>query len=197
MDRMVIAGKLEFYPEILANVRNDGKFYPIRPLIQVDDPEVREIARVLVQSDNFIEAAHEFVNSFTSYQSEMGDFWATPGEMLTIRAGDCDDSAILLCSLLRNYIPPDKVFVAFGVWTQGGKTGGHAWVVMQDDDGGDMVLESTSHPRNPLHGKYTLSAMFNDTYCFATDIGIKDFDLKTEKEAVRAGRQFHEEISYA
>lgn len=185
MDRMVIAGKLKLYPEILADVRNNGQYYPIRALVQVNDPEVREIARVLVQADNFVEAAHEFVNSFTSYRGEIGDFWATPEEMLAVRAGDCDDSAILLCSLLRNYIPPEKVFVAIGVWTQGGKPDGHAWVIVQNEDGGDMVLESTTHPQNTLRGRYTLSAMFNDTYCFATDIGIKDFDLKTEKEPER------------
>ena len=178
MDKMIVAGKLNFYPEILANVRNDGKYYLIRSLIQVDDPDVREIARVLVQADNFIEAAHEFVNSFTSYRREIGDFWALPTEMLGARAGDCDDSSILLCSLLRNYIPPEKVFVGFGVW----EGEGHAWVIAQDEGGEDMVLESTAHPSKSLRGKYVLDAMFNDTYCFATSIGIKDFDLRVPVE---------------
>jgi len=182
MDRMVIAGKLKFYPELLANVRNDGLYHPVRALLQVDDPEVRELARVLVQADNFIEASHEFVNSFTSYRREVGDFWALPIEMLTARAGDCDDSSILLCSLLRNYIPPEKVFVAFGVW----EGEGHAWVIAQDEDGEDMVLESTAHPSKSLRGKYVMDAMFNDTYCFATDIGIKDFDLRMVEEEVES-----------
>jgi len=182
---MVIAGKLKIYPEIMANVRNDGQHHPIRALVQVDDPEVRELARVLVQADNFVKASHEFVNSFTSYRREVGDFWALPVEMLTARAGDCDDSSILLCSILRNYISPDKVFVAFGVWDGEG----HAWVVCQDEAGEDMVLESTASPSKPLRGKYVLDAMFNDRYTFATDIGIKDFDLKVAEEV--------EEVSYA
>jgi hypothetical protein len=182
MDRMVVAGKLKFYSELLANVRNDGQYYPIRSLVQVDDSEVREIARVLTQADNFTEAVHEFVNSFTSYRREIGDFWALPSEMLGARAGDCDDSSILLCSLLRNYLPPEKVFVGFGVWSVDGSQDGHAWVVVQAEDGTDMVLESTAHPRKTLRGKYILDAMFNDQYVFATDIGVKDFDLRVPVE---------------
>lgn len=189
MDRMIVAGKIGFYPELLANIRNDGKYYPIRSLVQVDDPEVRDIARVLVQADDFISATHEFVHSFTSYRREIGDFWALPSEMLKARAGDCDDSAILLCSLLRNYIPAEKVFVAFGVWTIDGSQDGHAWVICQDEDGTDMVLESTASPGRALRGRYTLDAMFNDRYTFATNIGIKDFDLRMaeEKEEVYHG----------
>ena len=186
MDRMIVAGKLKYYPEILANVRNDGQYYPIRSLVQVDDHEVREIARVLVQADDFIQATHVFVNSFTSYRREIGDFWALPVEMLGARAGDCDDSSILLCSLLRNYIPPEKVFVAFGIWSVDGSQDGHAWVVAQAKDGTDMVLESTAHPSKSLRGKYIMDAMFNDMYTFSTDIGIKDFDLKVVAEEVES-----------
>lgn len=182
MDRMIVAGRLKYYADLLADVRYDGIHHPIRALVQPDAPEVREIARVLVQADDFIQATHEFVNSFTSYRREIGDYWTTPDEMLSARAGDCDDSSILLCSLLRNYIPPEKVFVAIGVWAQDGRPDGHAWVIAQAEDGSDMVIESTASPFKSLRGKYTLSAMFNDTYCFATDIGIKDFDLRVPVE---------------
>jgi hypothetical protein len=183
MERMVVAGSLTLYHDILADVRNDGLYHPIRGLVQPDNPDVRDIARILVQADDFIGAAQEFVNSFTSYRREIGEFWAEPGEMLETRAGDCDDSSILLCSILRNYIGPDKVFVAIGTWRVNRKPDGHAWVVTQTDDGEDLILESTAHPSKPLKGRYVLSAMFNDYYTFATDIGIKDFNLKpVEKE---------------
>ena len=182
MDRMVVAGKLKFYQELLANVRNDGEYLAIRSLVQVDDPEVKEIARVLVQSDDFLHASHEFVHTFTNYQREIGDFWGTPAESLESRYLDCDCMAILLASLLRNYIPPEKVFVAFGVWSVDGTQDGHAWVVTQAEDGTDLVLESTAHHRQPLRGKYALQAMFNDKYAFATDIGIKEFELKMEEQ---------------
>ena len=190
MDRMVIAGKLKFYDGLLANVRNDGKYHPIRALVQVDDPEVRETARVLVQTNDFVHASHEFVHTFTNYQREIGDFWGTPAESLASRELDCDCMAILLCSLLRNFTPAEKVFVAFGVWTVDGSQDGHAWVVMQDEDGTDLVLESTAHHQQPLRGKYTLQAMFNDKYTLATDIGVKDFELKVEEENSHAGEVY-------
>jgi len=187
---MVIAGKLKLYDEVLANVRNDGQYYRIRSLVQVDDPEVKEIARVLVQSDDFLHASQEFVHTFTNYKREIGDFWGTPAESLDSRELDCDCMAILLASLLRNYIPAEKVFVAFGVWSIDGTQDGHAWVVVQADDGTDLVLESTAHHQSSLRGKYTLQAMFNDKYAFATDIGVKDFDLQVEEDKSHVGEVY-------
>jgi len=178
----VVAGdsKIKRYDDLLADVRHDQKHHSIRSLVQIDDPEVRDIARVLVQASDFISAAQEFVNSFTSYGSEVGDFWRTPSETLEKRtAVDCDDSAILLCSILRNYIPPDQVYCAFGLWAMGGKTDGHMFVVTKGEGGEDRILESTAPPGKSLRGKYVIYGMFNDSYCFATDIGLKEFDLKT------------------
>ena len=177
----VVAGnsKIKQYDDLLADVRHDHEHHSIRSLVQVDDPEVREIARVLVQATDFITAAQEFVNSFTSYRSEVGDYWTEPWEMLSARAGDCDDSSILLCSLLRNYIPPDQVYCAFGLWAMGGKTEGHMFVVTKGEGGEDRILESTAPPGKVTRGKYIIYGMFNDKYCFATDIGLKEFDLKT------------------
>jgi len=178
----VVAGdsKIKRYDDLLADVRHDQKHHSIRSLVQIDDPEVRDIARVLVQASDFISAAQEFVNSFTSYGSEVGDFWRTPSETLEKRtAVDCDDSAILLCSILRNYIPPDQVYCAFGLWAMGGKTDGHMFVVTKGEGGEDRILESTAPPGKSLRGKYVIYGMFNDSYCFSTDIGLKEFDLKT------------------
>lgn len=181
----IVAGdsKIKRYDDLLADVRHDHEYHSIRSLVQVDDPEVREVARVLVQTTDFINSAREFVNSFTTYGSEVGDFWRTPGETLekseTPDPGiDCDDSAILLCSILRNYIPPDQVYCAFGLWAMGGKTDGHMWVVTEGEGGDDRILESTAPPGKSLRGKYVIYGMFNDKYCFSTDIGLREFDLK-------------------
>ena len=182
----IVAGdsKIKRYDDLLADVRHDQKHHSIRSLVQVDDPEVRDIARVLVQATDFISAAQEFVNSFTTYGSEVGDFWRTPSETLEKSdepdpGVDCDDSAILLCSILRNYIPPDQVYCAFGLWAMGGKTDGHMWVITGSEGGEDRILESTAPPGKSLRGKYVIYGMFNDKYCFSTDIGLKEFDLKT------------------
>ena len=177
----VVAGdsRIKRYDDLLADVRHDQKHHSIRSLVQVDNPEVREIARVLIQANDFIESSQEFVNSFTTYGSEVGDFWRTPSETLEKRTGvDCDCSSILLTSILRNYMPPDQVYCAFGLWTLGGKSDGHMFVAMEGEGGEDRILESTAPPGKSLRGKYVIYGMFNDKYCFSTDIGLKEFDLK-------------------
>jgi hypothetical protein len=177
--------ELKRYKDLRADVRYDRQYYSIRELVQPNDPLVQEIARVLVQAPDFVRAAQEFVNTFTTYRHEEGDYWATPGEVLVERAGDCDDKAILLASILRNYLPPNQVFCAVGLWGQNGKAEGHMWVVTGDEIREDRVVESTASPDKPPKGKYTLEAIFNDTYCFATDVGLREFDLRpTEKVAV-------------
>ncbi|GAI56328.1 unnamed protein product [marine sediment metagenome] len=158
--------------------------------MQVDDEEVREIARILVQAEDFVGAAHDFVASFTSYRREIGDYWATPGETLqaqTLRreegiefSCDCDDMAILLCSILRNYTPPEEVFCAIG--TLDGD--GHMWLVM-GGNGQDKIIEATASSGKPVKGNYKVYAIFNDQYCFSYPEGIREFCLKpVEKKEV-------------
>jgi len=138
---------------------------------------------VLVQANDFIKAAQGFVDSFTTYKKEVGDYWSTPDELLEAQAGDCDDKAILLCSILRNYIPAEKVYCAFGLWVLDGETTGHMWVVTEGEDGNDRVIESTAGPERKIRGKYILHGMFNDKYAFSTDIGLKEFGLKVVEAA--------------
>jgi hypothetical protein len=177
-----IVGKLGQYYDLAADVRYKNSHIPIRQLVQPDDPEVKEIAGILHQAPDFIDAACEFVNSFTTYGLEEGDYWRTPAESLAKAAAeegiDCDDSAILLCSLLRNHIPPEKVYCAVGMWSVSGKREGHMFVLIEDEGGEDRILESTASPERPVQGKYELYAIFNDKYCFATKAGLELFDLK-------------------
>lgn len=181
------SGQIKEYKDLLAKVRYDGKYHSVKALVQPDNPEVREIARVLVQAKDFIGAAQEFVDSFTTYESEVGDYWAMPGETLDARACDCDDKAILLCSILRNYLPADQVYCAFGLWLLNGETSGHMYVVTEGEDGQDRIIEATAGPGKKSRGKYVLHGIFNDKYTFSTDIGLKEFDLKSvelEKSAL-------------
>lgn len=168
---------LKHYSDLKADVRHDARYHPIRSLVQPSHPEVREIAQVLHEAPDFVEAAHTFVHTFTTYRAEVGDYWTTPVEMLGARAGDCDDSAILLTSILRNYIPPEEVYCAIGLWDVGGRVDGHMWVVMAGQNGEDLILESTAAPGKPLGGKYILQAIFNDQYAFATDVALEEFEL--------------------
>lgn len=49
------------------------------------------------------------------------DHWGFPAETLALGMGDCDDSAVLLTSLLRNFLPEDRVFATAGLF---GRVGG-------------------------------------------------------------------------
>lgn len=184
---------LKQYGDLLANVRRDGIFHPIRYLIQPDDPLVKEVADVLVQSKDFIGAAQDFVSSISPYQEEVGDYWAYPfetlafasawrslileGEKISPPSSDCDDKAILLCSILRNFVPPDQVFCAIGTRNTGGKEEGHMWGLVSKNKDDVRVVESTAPSSQNLRGIYTVSALFNDKYAFSTPTGLKEFGL--------------------
>lgn len=187
--------QLRMYEDLLAKVRGDGQYHSIKELVQPDDPQVSAIAQVLMQTKDFIAAAHEFVDSFTIYRKEVGDYWRTPSETITAATKyrealekfgeayppecDCDDKAILLCSILRNYIPADLVYCAFGMWLLNGEESGHMWVVTEGGDGDDVTIEATTRPWRKTGGRYSLYGIFNDKYAFSTDIGLREFDLKT------------------
>ena len=177
---------LERYSDFKANVRHDGAYHSIRQLVQPDDPEVQEIARVLHEAEDFVAACQDFVDSFTTYKLEIGDFWATPSELLSKRYGDCDDKGILLASLLRNYYSAEEVFCAFGTWQQNGKPGGHLWVVMEGEEEEDRIVEATISSDRPVKGEYILQALFNDKYAFAYPGAIADFDLIPVNNQVEA-----------
>jgi hypothetical protein len=152
---------------------------------------VQDIANVLIQKGDFIANAQDFVNQFTTYENEIGDYWGTPSETLAFRYGDCDDKAILLCSILRNYIPAEEVYCAVGLWRQKKTETGHMWVAANRNGGRDRLVEATAPSSQHPYGTYILSALFNDKYAFSTDFGLKEFvllpvplELKLEKASV-------------
>jgi hypothetical protein len=171
------------YFDLLGKVRYGKTYYSIRSIVQPDDPDVKEIADTLIKIPNFAYNAQAFVHQFVPYDREIGDFWATPAETMSPadalgRFADCDDSAILLCSILRNYIDPLSVFVVVGTCKNAERDEGHAWVVVVNQDGTDQILESTASPDKPVHGRYTPMIVFNDKYAFATKSGLKEWDMK-------------------
>jgi len=168
---------LKQYQDLLADVRGDGQYHSVRSLVQPDDPDVQEVADVLIQGNDFISAAQDFVSAFTIYKSEIGDYWSTPDEVLLNRSGDCDCLAILLCSILRNFIPAEDVYCAVGNLDPGKKNSGHMWVVTVDKNGKERIVEATAPSTRPITGVYAVEGLFNDKYAFATDFGLKDFDL--------------------
>ncbi len=64
---VVQGSKNKGYDDLLADVRHDGQYHSIRSLVLPDDPDVRDVARVLAQAHVFINTAQLFINAFITY----------------------------------------------------------------------------------------------------------------------------------
>jgi len=98
-----------------------------------------------------------------------GDYWQTPEETLSYGTGDCEDFAILLCSLLRAYgIDAERVYVALGVNDAEGE---HAFLLEDWYHDGEwrriesQASSSSQYPDSKLD-EYEITAAFNDIYYY-------------------------------
>jgi hypothetical protein len=99
------------------------------------------------------------------------EYWQYPQETIESRSGDCEDFAILLCSLLRaSGCSPEEVFVALG---KKGITG-HAFVVLKE---GKKYRTIEPQARQSLLGfsawfvdhqlyNFEIEYLFNDRYFY-------------------------------
>lgn len=71
------------------------------------------------------------------FDIETTEVLESPQEVLVLGMADCDGQSILACSVLRNFLRPEEVFVTLGSWNGFG----HAWVTLMRDH--PMVLETT------------------------------------------------------
>ena len=146
--------------DILGDVRRDGQYYSLKSFIKPDDPTVVKIASILSRSKDPIEAAQDFVHKIVEYQLETGEYWRYPSETLEARNGDCDDTTILLISILRNYLSSDSVFAAVGSVNGGG----HAWITLDH-----RIIESTASSAKKVNADdYKPEVLFNDEFAFST-----------------------------
>lgn len=109
------------------------------------------------------------INGKTSWQN---DYWQSPSSVITTRIGNCANKSFLLCSLLRNILPPDQVYCTLGN-LYNGKPGGHAWPVLKLQ-GVDYIMESTTPTAPPLvpasvADRYEAVHYFNDSEVFAVE----------------------------
>jgi len=120
--------------QYLISVR-DSQWNDIRDFVQPDNPDV-----VAVYSQIGPDAWQllDFVCRHVSYKSDVGEHWQLPSETLARGQGDCEDSALLTCSLLKNF---NDSYVALGDY-QGY---GHAWCQV---DG--QILETTYTRAQPV-----------------------------------------------
>lgn len=151
--------------KIYGDVRRDSYYYNLKSFIQPDEPIVKGVARILSSSIDPIATAQDFVHHRTKYHIQKGEMWKLPTETLDAKIGDCDCTAILLCSILRSYLSPDEVFVAIGNVDHDG----HAWVMTRD-----KLIESTHNSSKKVNeNRYKVEVLFNDKYAFV-DTSLPD-----------------------
>jgi hypothetical protein len=134
--------------QYLVNVRY-GAWYDLRDFIQPSNPDVLAI---FSQYGPDYWSLYDFVCQNIDYRRDIGEFWQTPSETLE-GYGDCEDTSILLTSLIRAGGSPN-CYVALG--SLGGL--GHAWCLYNG-----QILETTyTYARQTAPRDYRLMALFNN-----------------------------------
>ncbi|MBA7646788.1 hypothetical protein ES703_54554 [subsurface metagenome] len=156
--------------QCLVNVRY-GQWYNIKDFVQPDNPDV---LAVYDQYGPDPWALYDFVCRNINYRRDIGEYWQTPSETLKGH-GDCEDSAILLTSLLRNFANAHVVLGSY----QGL---GHAWVA----NGEGKLLEATYTSARPVSDPedYCPYVYFNDQEVIELWPGALDgvFSLQRNEE---------------
>ena len=110
-----------------------------------------------------------WINGKTSVQN---DLWQMPSLVITTRVGNCANKSFLLCSLLRNILPPDQVYCTLGN-LYNGKPGGHAWVSLTLPEE-EYIMEPTAPTAPPMvlasaAKRYEAVHYFNEAKVFAVE----------------------------
>lgn len=206
---------LQRYNDLLAKVRGNDKYHPIRELVQPDDPDVKAVAEVLMKSKDFIGACQDFVTSFTTYKREIGDYWATPAETMLPRCSVCgstelvsldgtDEKYSCKCGWegkpTRSGDCDDKAILLVSLLRnqlppdsvycaigihRDGHAEGHMWVIV-GGNGDDRIIEATAGSDSAIRGNYDVMAFFNDAYTFAYPEGLREFNLEPVEEEIYA-----------
>lgn len=115
--------------QFLVSVRY-GDWHDLREFITPHDPAVQQVySQVGPDAWQLL----DFVCRNISYRRDISEFWQFSSETIATRQGDCEDSSILLTSLIRVGRAPNA-YVALG--NLGGY--GHAWCQLNG-----QILETT------------------------------------------------------
>jgi len=137
--------------QYLVAVRYPGQWTDIRDFVQPTDPDVVTLYH---QYGPDYWSLYDLVCREIDYRRDTGEFWQQPGETLARGRGDCEDTSILLTSLIRAPGSPDA-YVALGDYCGYG----HAWCQYRGE-----ILESTFTWARPVSDPehYELYCIFND-----------------------------------
>lgn len=106
------------------------KKYDMTVFITPDSEKIKSFSNEISTNDptqiyKFVRDEIKYTEDYLTYDYRF-EYWQFPEETLRLRTGDCEDQAILLCTLLRaKGYGPDDVKVVFGLTSS---NTGHAWV---------------------------------------------------------------------
>jgi predicted transglutaminase-like cysteine proteinase len=201
MTSLVISSACEIHPaanrltDAPANApasRQPATIAQMERLVTPGDPLVKQgVQEALAPTPGYseFESIKRWAISHCAYKTDadnygVPDYWATPAESITRGCGDCEDFAILLCSLLRAYgVPADEVYAAVGYTPEGEA---HAWLVEKYYTGiwRKLDTQSASSYGVPIDSPellgFTTTECFNDTHGFygdpVTARGVYEFE---------------------
>ena len=133
----------------LVSVRFPGQWHDLRDFVQPSNPDILAVYSQLGPAPW---ALYDWVCRNIDYRRDIGEFWQTPGETLASNLGDCEDTSLLLCSLLQNAM---NAHVALGSL----EGYGHAWCQLNGE-----ILETTYTSARPVPDPkdYCPYVYFND-----------------------------------
>ena len=163
-----------------------GQPEQMKQYVTPNDPEVKVVLNDILSGEwrwayNDFNALREWVSMHVSYQSDqdvhgVSEYWQLPAETRELGTGDCEDFAILLCTLLRAYgVPADQVYVIGGFPSEGER--GHAFLYEHWYKGIWRAIEPQVDPITDILAfeivgwadvvTYTRDVWcFNDKFCF-------------------------------
>ena len=140
-DKRAILGSQDIYiPTDIRSWLKVGGYAMKRTLNSLDLPEARESGTFDLRAWKIWKHVSESIE----YQADKSGFWLHPEETLNLCRGGCEDSSILLASLLlASGISDHCLRVVLGRVFFEGEARGHAWTVYQCEDGQWCLLDST------------------------------------------------------
>lgn len=161
----------------------------------IDPGSVADIAAQMPQGeDEFILASWNYVGSGIKYSNYGSLIKITSSavecnrcllatEVLKARLGNCVGKAILLTSILRNRIPPERIYMALGQYFRNypsSDSEGHAWVDILRGNTWDLMESTLPPPANPWKPaeempQYVPEAFLNDQsrVCLSEELCVR------------------------
>jgi len=126
-----------------------GAWHDLREFITPDDPAVLAVYSQVGQDAWQL---FDFVCRKISYRYDTGEFWQLARETLARQRGDCEDTSILLTSLLRNFTDAKVILGDYYGY-------GHAWCQLNG-----QILETTYTFARPVPDpeNYCTHVFFNE-----------------------------------